>query len=1096
MTAGYLRYPDIHDDLLTFCAADDVWLAPVTGGRAWRITADQVPVRTPRFSPDGSRVGWASSKDGHWEIYTANLDGGNTARLTYFGSPAVSMLGWADNDTVLVASPHRSLDTSVTLAYRVGLDGSVDVLPYGPVAGVTSGPGGLVVSSRAIRLAAEAKRYRGGTASKLWWDAGVDDSHWQRLLPAITASLESPGWVDTRLIFASDHLAEIPGPASEQANLFSTDASALPDATAQQLRQHTFHTVESGYVRDPVTDGSRVVYHARGVIYLLPSLDSEPAPVPIELPALRGRQPYALSTTENLAAIEPDRDATGSVVQWRGKAFYLSHREGPARALAADSGVRIRELAPLGSTGSAVLVSDADGQDRLEMHSMTGEHQPRVFNDLNLGRILHLATDRAGRQLAAISHDGRISMLETETGALTRLGRSPDGEAVDPVFSPDGRYLVWSQPVGESHSQLMCADMRRSETGPQPLTSGRFADFSPAFTVDGKHLAFLSVRTFDPSYDVHVFDLSFAAGTRPYLAPLSAAQQPPFGPSLRGWPLTPESAEPKHPSPDAAGDTDEAPAESPDLDRDGFEARMLPFPVPAGHYHSLQTAKNGMLWVHEKPSQGALGDAQAGAGDDEEADQLERFDFDQRKVEVLLNKVDDYAVSADLSAMVTRHDDDVVVLPSDRAVKEDDDPGRVSVDLGRLRFELDPVAEWHQMFDESIRLMREQYWRPDLDGVDLAAVAEYYRPALDRLGCYDDLVSLLWELGAEMNTSHAYTIAPKPPGDQDRKLGMLGADLARQGTDWVIERILPGESSNPKARSPLRAAGVDARPGDRIVAVDGRPTDPAAGPAANLIGAANKPVELRLRRPADDQSHDSEASNDRRVAVVALESEMPLRYQDWVAGRAAYVHEHSTGRLGYIHIPDMMAPGWAQLHRDLELATRKEGVIVDVRFNHGGHLSQLVVERLARRVIGWDLARHQALPEEYPSQAIRGPVIMVANEYSGSDGDIVNAAAQSMGIGPVVGTRTWGGVVGINGRFDLVDGTAVTQPHAAFWFIDKGWGVENHGVDPDIEVPITPADWHTDADPQLDRAVAEALERLQQHPAATAPQPAPPRVHR
>jgi tricorn protease len=983
----------------------------------------------------------------------------------------------------------------VTLAYRVGLDGSCHALAYGPVAGVASGPGGLVVSSRAIRVAAEAKRYRGGTASKLWWDASGDGSQYQRLLPAITASLESPGWVGTRLIFASDHLAEIPGPASEQANLFSVDASALPDVTPQQLTQHTFHTIDSGYVRDPVTDGSRVVYHARGVIYLLPGLDSEPAPVPIELPPLRGRQPSALSPTENLTTIEPDRDATGSVVEWRGNAFYLSHREGPARVLAADSGVRIRELQPLGGTGSAILVSDAEGEDRLEIHSMTGG-QPRVLNELNLGRILHLATDRAGRRVATISHDGRISVLETETGALTRLGRSADGEAVDPVFSPDGRYLVWSQPLGEGHSQLMSADLHRPETGPQQLTSGRFADFAPAFTADGKHLAFLSVRTFDPSYDVHVFDISFTAGTRPYLAPLSAAQQPPFGPSLGGWPLSPESAEPKHGQTDGSGDADEAPAASPDLDRDGFEARMLPFPVPAGHYRSLQTAKNGMLWIHEKPSQGVLGDAQAGAAEDDPADRLERFDFDQRKVEVLLDKVDDYAVSADLSATVTRHDDDVVVLPSDRVVKEDDDAGRISVDLGRLRFERDPVAEWRQMFDESLRLMRDHYWRADLDGVDLAAVADHYRPALDRLGCHDDLVSLLWELGAEMNTSHAYTIAPKPPGDQDRKLGMLGADLARQGTDWVIERILPGESSSPKARSPLRAAGVDARPGDRIVAVDGRPTNPVAGPAASLIGAANKPVELRLRRPADDQPPGNDESGDRRVAVVALESEMPLRYQDWVAGRAAYVRQHSNGRLGYVHIPDMMAPGWAQLHRDLELATRKEGVIVDVRFNHGGHLSQLVVERLARRVIGWDVVRQQAEPEEYPSQAIRGPVILVANEYSGSDGDIVNAAAQSMRIGPVVGARTWGGVVGIDGRFDLVDGTVVTQPRAAFWFADKGWGVENHGVDPDIEVPITPADWHTDADPQLDRAVAEALERLREHPAAIPPQPGPPRVHR
>jgi tricorn protease len=359
---------------------------------------------------------------------------------------------------------------------------------------------------------------------------------------------------------------------------------------------------------------------------------------------------------------------------------------------------------------------------------------------------------------------------------------------------------------------------------------------------------------------------------------------------------------------------------------------------------------------------------------------------------------------------------------------------------------------------------------------------------LDRLGGHDDLISVLWEIGAEMNTSHAYATPPKPPGDTSRALGMLGADFSRDGEEWVIERILPGESSDPDARSPLLAAGVDARPGDRIIRIDGQPVDPVAGPPAGLVGAAEKPVELVLRRPGRDQ--------DRRVVVVPLASEAQLRYHDWVASRKAYVAEHGDGRLGYVHVPDMMAVGWAQLHRDLEEATRHEAVIVDVRFNGGGHLSQLVTERLARKVVAWDVARHHAQPEEYPSQAPRGPVIFVANEYAGSDGDIVNGAARAMGIGPIVGTRTWGGVVGIDGRFDLVDGTRVTQPRYAFWIEGQGWGVENHGIDPDIEVPITPADWHSETDLQLDRAISEALDRLATTPAATPPQPDPPRVRR
>lgn len=1085
VTSGFLRSPDIHADLITFCAADDVWLAPVTGGRAWRLTSDKVPVRNPRFSPDGTRIAWASSKDSGYEIHVTDVDGGAARRLTYFGVSATSLLGWYDDSSVIVATSARTHERFVTFAYRVGLDGAVTPLPYGPVAGVARGDHGLVVSSRPIRTLAEQKRYRGGTAAKLWWDpSGAGDSY-QRVLGDITAGLESPCWVGEELIFTSDQLAEIPGPADEQANLFSITADRLGSATAADLVQRTFHTIDQGYVNEPVTDGTRIVYHARGVIYLIDRLGDQAHPVEISLPLITARQPRSLKPTENLTAVVPDRTAAGSVVSWRGKSFYLSHREGPARALAACSSVRVREAQPLGRTGQAIMISDESGTDRVEIRPLNGEGDPRVI-EIDLGRILHVACDRSGDRAALISHDGRVSLLEVGTGSVRQLGLSADGEATEPVFSPDGRYLAWTQPVGTQHSQLIAVDLAHG-SDPVQLTSGRFSDSSPAFTSDGKYLAFLSVRTFDPHYDSHAFDINFPYGTRPYLVPLAATQPPPFGPSVEGWPLAEDG--PDQQKADQDGDqkptTDQPPA-SPDLDADGFEDRLVPFPVPAGDYRALRAAKGGALWIHEAPTHGVLGTGRAGVPGEKPSDQLERYDFGKRSVEVLVGKIDSYAVSGDLGWIVTRAGDAVTVRPSDREVK-DDDPAKVDVDLGRLRFELDPVAEWHQMLDESVRLMRDHYWRADLDGVDLEAVADHYRPVVDRLCSYDDLIALLWELSAEMNTSHAYARPARPYGDGSRALGLLGADFSRDGEEWVIDRILPGESSDPDARSPLRAAGVDARPGDRIVRIGGLPVDPVIGPNAGLIGAADKPVELVLRRPGRDE--------DRRVVVVPVADESALRYQDWVAGRKAYVAEHSGGRLGYVHVPDMMAVGWAQLHRDLEEATRHEGVLADVRFNGGGHLSQLVNERLGRKVVAWDTARHGAI-SEYPSQGVRGPVVYVANEYAGSDGDIVNASARALGIGPIVGTRTWGGVIGIDGRFDLIDGTGVTQPRYAYWIGGQGWDVENHGVDPDIEVPITPDQWHGEADPQLDRAIAEALRRLDESPAVTPPEPAPPRVRR
>jgi tricorn protease len=311
---------------------------------------------------------------------------------------------------------------------------------------------------------------------------------------------------------------------------------------------------------------------------------------------------------------------------------------------------------------------------------------------------------------------------------------------------------------------------------------------------------------------------------------------------------------------------------------------------------------------------------------------------------------------------------------------------------------------------------------------------------------------------------------------------MLGADLVRDpdGT-WRVGRVVPGESSDPIARSPLAAPGVDVGSGDAVLEVDGQPVPAELGPAPLLVGTAGVPVELTVRAASGEV---------RRVAVTPLADEIPLRYQDWVADRRRRTHELSEGRLGYLHVPDMVSTGWAQLHRDLRVEMAREGVIVDLRENRGGHTSELVVEKLARRVVGWAVARGYS-PARYPTDAPRGPVVAIADEWAGSDGDIVSAAIQALGIGPVVGTRTWGGVVGIDMKYELVDGTSVTQPRYSFWLEGKDWGVENYGVDPDIEVPVTPQDRVAGRDPQLDTAVRVALEALEREPAAAPPQPPP-----
>ncbi|MGW0606292.1 S41 family peptidase [Streptomyces sp. NPDC002640] len=558
--------------------------------------------------------------------------------------------------------------------------------------------------------------------------------------------------------------------------------------------------------------------------------------------------------------------------------------------------------------------------------------------------------------------------------------------------------------------------------------------------------------------------MAFVGSNRPYLITLAATTPSPFGPQRHGRPV---DAPDKDETPESEG----TPATR--IDPEGLADRIVPFPVEASRYTALRTAKDGVLWLRH-PVQGVLGASRATPDDSGPKSELERYDLAQLRLETLGDDVDGYAVSGDGRRLAVWGGGRLRIVPGDRRVSGDDE---LTVDLGRIHQTVDPAAEWRQMFDETGRLMRDNFWRPDLGGVDWQAVLDRYRPVVERVATHDDLVDLLWEVQGELGTSHAY-VTPTGQGGDERQ-GLLGADVSRhEDGRWRVDRVLPSETSDPKARSPLAAPGVAVRPGDAIVAVGGRPVDPVRGPWPLLAGTAGKPVELTVA-PADGGAP-------RHTVVVPTDDEEPLRYHDWVADRRAHVHELSGGRLGYLHVPDMMGAGWAQIHRDLVVEVAREGLIVDVRENRGGHTSQLVVEKLARRIVGWDVPRGMR-PMSYPQDAPRGPVVAVANEFSGSDGDIVNAAVKALGIGPVVGTRTWGGVVGIDSRYRLVDGTLVTQPKYAFWFEELGWGVENHGVDPDVEVVCTPQDHVAGRDPQLDEAVRIALEALSRTPAKTPP---------
>ncbi|MFE9373821.1 S41 family peptidase [Streptomyces sp. NPDC006711] len=1164
--AAYLRFPHLHDDLLCFAAEDDLWVAPLvpaghSPSRAWRVTVDRTKVGHPRFSPDGRHIAYTTWRSLDPEIHLAPVDGGPARRLTYWGSSDARVCGWSPDGHILAVSSHGQPFSYFSWAYSLHTDGSPGgKLPWGPVSDIAVAD--LAGERRTLLLTGKPphepagwKRYRGGATGRLWL-------HGERLLADIGGHLDSPMFVDGRIAFLSDH--------EGVANLYS----CRPDGS--DLTRHTDH--DAFYARHASSDGRRVVYQCAGDLWIVDALtpDSVPRKLDVRLGGPRaGRRTYQVPAANHVDALAVDTTGRASAVVVRGSLYWLTHRDGPARTIADTPGVRVRLPEMLGSGGQVAYITDADGEDAVEIAFLpraSGERRPRRLAAGRLGRVQEMVSDPQGERLAIASNDGRLLLLDvaeeaaavaeptgatrlrrytepggatddrgdaqdpgagpggagpgagsggpdgagpeagsggpdgagpgpragralpgpgalagpgvvggpgavavppasstvTGEGEVTELIRSVNGPVRDLAFSPDGAWLTWSHPgIGRSLRQIKMARI----AGPGPhtvvdVTNGRFEDENPVFTSDGRYLAFLSWRGFDPVYDVHTGDLSFPLGCRPYLVPLNSATPSPFALSPDGRPAA-GGLDPL----DDSGDPTVT------VEMEGLESRVTPFPVSASKYSALRpVAGGGLVWLRW-PISGALGETFANPADTSGRPTLEHFTISKARRTELVDHLDHFAISGDASRLVVVDEGELRAVP---ATEPGDNDSTVYLDLRRILHEVDPGSEWRQAFDEAGRIIRSYFWDPKMCGIDWPDILNQYRPLVERVASPDEFGDLLREVLGELGTSHAYVTAARrnegPPHYQ-RAQGLLGANLVCRDGSWVVRRILPGDSSDSKARSPLAGAGI--REGAVLTHVDGRPVDPVAGPYPLLAGAGGTTVELTFR-PAGSEGRS------RRVAVVPLVDERPLRYQDWVAKRREVVRELSGGKCGYLHIPDMGGSGWAQFNRDLRLEVSRPALIVDVRGNAGGHISELVMEKLTRRILGWDLTR-DAQAVSYASNSPRGPVVALADEATSSDGDMITAAFRLLKLGPVVGQRTWGGVVGMTGRHTLGDGSVITVPMNAAWFDAYGWSVENHGVEPDLEILRTPLDWAEGRHAQLDDAVQLALDLLTTHPASTPP---------
>jgi tricorn protease len=1072
---GYLRLPTVHGDAVVFVCEDDLWTVPTVGGQAWRLTAGVAAASTPRFSPDGSQVAFVGSEEGPAEVYVMPATGGEARRLTYQAAGYCAVVGW-DRDGSIVYSSDAGLGQARRgWLHTVSQDGGLPQrLELGPAKTISYGPGGASVLGRRIsREPAGWKRYRGGTSGDLWVDGGGSGEY--RQLIDLAGNLANPCWVGDRIYFQSDH--------EGVGNIYS----CAPDGG--DLRRHTDH--ETYYARNLSSDGSTLIYHCAGELYQLHPDEDDPRRIEVRLGSSRTqRNRRFVDAAEYLHSATLNPDGSGLAVTARGKAFVLGNWEGPVTQLGKPDGERYRLLTWLQDRKHLIAAtSDESEFEVLTVLTADGSKPPRRLSEHEIGRITELEPSPVSNQVAVATHRNELWLLDlTDDGArVTFLDRSEHAEISDLAWSPDGRWLAYSFATSPHTSAIKLA---QTETGETTLaTRPVMRDANPAFDPDGKYLYFIGLRDFDPVFDAMQWDLGFPKGEKPYAITLRDDTTSPFVPAPR--PLESEDAQHARKGKEELADSpdDVTPVE---IDLDGITRRAVPFPVSIGRYGKVVGIK-GKAIFSSYPVQGTRGrdvtaNPQSGTGT------LEVFDYESQEQQQVADKLTDFWLGPDGKTLLYQSGDRfrVVRAGEKREEEKDDSPGRASgwVDLDRIKVSVQPGAEWRQMFREAWRLQRDHYWVEDMAGIDWDGIYQRYLPLVDRIGSRAEFSDLLWELQGELGTSHAYESGGEYRSSPHYHQGFLGVDWEYdEGSGrYLVKHIVEGDTWDERATSALNRPGTGVAVGDAILAVNGQPLGRGedgvapATPGERLVNQADQEVQLTVQRGTDEP---------RTVTVKAIGNEHPGRYRDWVEAKRAVVHEATGGRVGYIHVPDMMWDGFAEFHRSFLVEYDLEGLIVDVRYNGGGAVSGLLLQKLSRRRLGYDFSRW-GQPQEYPAEAPRGPMVAVTNEFAGSDGDIFSHSFKMLKLGTLIGKRTWGGVIGINPRHLLADNTMTTQPEFSFFFDDVQWGVENYGTDPDIEVDIAPQDFTRGADPQLDRAIEEVLQQMQQQPphvAKQAPRP-------
>jgi tricorn protease len=1076
-TTRLLRFPTTNGPQIVFCYAGELYTVGKDGGIARRLTSGPGYTSFARFSPDGKQIAFTSEYDGNREVYAMPAEGGVPKRLTTsatLGRDDVSdrmgpnniVMGWENTKPLVVfRSRMKSFDDFIGSLFTVGLDAELpQQLPVPRGGFVSFSPDDSKMAyNRVFREFRTWKRYRGGMADDVWiYDFKTGGTENLTNNPAQDIC---PMWgPDNKIYFISDR--------DNRMNLFVLD---LATKETKQLTRFTDFDIKF-----PSIGKDSIVFEQAGYIWRYDLATGRVAPVPIDIKEdFDSGRGGLVDASKHIESVNLAPDGERSILVARGDLFSVPAKNGTPRNLSKTSAAHERDAVWSPDGKWIAYNSDVTGENELYVRSQDGKGEPQQVTSGADTYYYAPKWSPDSKRLLWSDRLQRLRYLDVASKTVTLVDQDKWGEIQSYNWSPDSQWITWARPEENEMPRVYLYSVAKKQQ--TAVTDSWYGSVEPVFSDDGKYLLLTSARDFKPSFGDQEFANVYRDMQRVYLVTLAKDIANPLAPKSdevgkakekREKEKAKEAEEKKADEKKDAKKEEEKPKKPVvvKMDTDGIQNRIVGLEITPGNYRNIRMLDDNRIFYLRRTTADEVGEEEEGLfAEKDKKSHLCVYNVDDRK-ETVLGDANNYQITFDGKKMLVKIKKDyfIIDVPKDKLETKEREHKIAGLDM-----QLDRRAEWRQIYFECWRQMRDFFFSPTMSGIDWKAMRDKYAALLPFVNHRNDLTYVLGELIGELNTGHTYIAGGERPDTPRIKLGLLGAEFSRDPATraYRIERILPGENWDKKTRSPLTDIGVNVKPGDYILAINNTPVASLPNLYEALIGTADKQVILRVNsKPTDAGARD--------VTVVPIDNEAPLYYLDWVQKNIDYVTKKTGGEVGYLHIPDMGKPGLNQFTKLYFPQIRKHALVVDVRGNGGGFVSPLVIERLRRALLMIGIARN-GMPQTDPPQTFAGPMVTLINEFSASDGDIFPYRFKTLGLGKLIGKRTWGGVVGIRESLPLVDGGQFFKPEFAVYSKDgKQWIIEGHGVDPDIIVDNDPGKEFKGEDQQLDRAIQEMQEEL------------------